>query len=158
MLTFEATAVSTSDTGLRVKARDFEFIVDEPPSLGGGDLGPNPVEYVLGSLLGCLNVVVHLVAKEHGVVLDTFEAKAVGNLDPMKFMGKSDAARAGYQDITVEISVSGDATQEVLDQIARESEARCPVSDNLANATPVKISMVKVAADAAPESTELHSV
>lgn len=143
MLTFEATAVSTSDTGLKVKARDFEFLVDEPASLGGGDLGPNPVEYVLGALLGCLNVVVHLVAREHGVTLDSFEAKAVGELDPAKFLGKSDEARAGYQTISVEITVTGDAEQDVLDQIARESEARCPVSDNLTNATPVTISIAK---------------
>jgi len=56
VLSFEATAVSTSETGLTVTARDFQFVVDEPQSLGGGDLGPNPVEYVLGALLGCLNV------------------------------------------------------------------------------------------------------
>lgn len=85
MATFEATAVSTTDTGLTVSARGFDWVVDEPLSLGGGDLDPNPVEYVLGALLGCFNVVVHLVAKEHGVTLTSFTAKASGNLDPAKF-------------------------------------------------------------------------
>ncbi|MDN4473356.1 OsmC family protein [Demequina zhanjiangensis] len=143
MLSFEATAVSTSDTGLAVRARDFEWVVDEPAALGGGDLGPNPVEYTLGSLLGCLNVVVHLVAKERGVTLSSFSAKATGELDPARFMGKSMEARAGYQSIHVTIEVTGDATDEELAEIARISEARCPVSDNIAHETPVSISIVK---------------
>ncbi|WP_084127420.1 OsmC family protein [Demequina sp. NBRC 110054] len=143
MLTFSATAVSTSDTGLTVKARDFEFLIDEPAALGGGDLGPNPVEYELASLLGCLNVVVHLVAKERGVTLSSFSATATGSLDPARFMGTSMQARAGFQGIGVTIEVTGDADDEELAQIARIAEDRCPVSDNLAHGTPVSISIVK---------------
>ena len=145
MLTFEVTAVSTSDTGLTVKARDFEFIVDEPAALGGGDLGPNPVEYELGALLGCLNVVVHLVAKEQGVTLTSFSATARGDLDPAKFMGADTDVRAGYLAIEVTIVVEGDADADKLDEIARISESRCPVSDNIANTTPVAITIVKKA-------------
>lgn len=146
LATFEATAVSNSDTGLTVTARNFEFIVDEPPSLGGGDTGPNPVEYVLGALLGCLNVVVHLVAKEHGLTLTSFKATARGDLDPTKFLGKNMDVRAGYSGIEVTIEVEGDADQAKLEEIARISESRCPVSDNLANVTPVSINIVKVGA------------
>ena len=145
MATFEATAVSTSDTGLTVTARDFEFIVDEPQSLGGGDSGPNPVEYVLGALLGCLNVVVHLVAKEQGVTLTSFTATARGDLDPSKFLGKSMDGRAGYTGIEVDIEVEGDADVAKLEEIVRISETRCPVSDNIANVTPVSIKIAKLA-------------
>ena len=143
MATFEATAVSTSDTALTVKAREFEFVVDEPQSLGGGNQGPNPVEYVLGALLGCLNVVVHLVAKEHGVTLTSFKATARGDLDPGKFMGKNMDVRAGYESIEVVIEVEGDADEAKLAEIAKISETRCPVSDNLAFVTPVSIKIVK---------------
>lgn len=143
MLTFEAKAVSTSETGLTVHARDFEWLVDEPPSLGGGNRGPNPVEYTLGSLLGCLNVVVHLVAKEKGVQLTSFTASATGDLDPAKFLGENMDVRAGYQAITVTIEVEGDATDEQLAEIAAIAEQRCPVSDNLSQTTPVSIGIVK---------------
>jgi len=144
LATFEATAVSNSDTGLTVTARDFAFIVDEPQSLGGGDTGPNPVEYVLGALLGCLNVVVHLVAKEQGVTLTSFTATARGDLDPSKFLGKSMDGRAGYTGIEVDIEVEGDADTAKLEEIVRISETRCPVSDNLANVTPVSIKIAKL--------------
>ncbi|NYI40860.1 OsmC family protein [Demequina lutea] len=145
MATFEATAISTSDTGLTVKARNFEFLVDEPPSLGGGDLGPNPVEYMLGALLGCLNVMVHLAAKEQGVTLTSFSATARGDLDPSKFLGKNLDVRAGYQNVEVNIEVEGDVDADKLAEIARIAESRCPVSDNIANTTPVTIKIVKKA-------------
>ena len=143
MATFEATAVSSSDTGLTVTARDFQWLVDEPPSLGGGDIGPNPVEYVLGALLGCLNVVVHLVAKEQGVTLTSFAASAKGELDPSTFLGKDTGGRAGYTSIAVTIEVEGDADQAKLDEIVAISETRCPVSDNLSHVTPLTIQIVK---------------
>lgn len=145
MATFEATAVSTTDTGLTVKARNFEWLVDEPESLGGGDSGPNPVEYVLGALLGCLNVVVHLVAKERGVSLSSFSATARGELDPSKFLGSNMDVRAGYETIEVTIEVEGDADAAELAEIARIAESRCPVSDNLANVTDVSVQIVKKA-------------
>lgn len=145
MATFEATGVSMTDTGLTVSARDFQWVVDEPPMLGGGDLGPNPVEYVLGALLGCLNVVCHLVAKEQGVVLTSFTAHAKGELDPTKFMGKNMDVRAGYSVIDVTIDVESEADQATLDEIVAIAETRCPVSDNLANATPINIKMIKKA-------------
>lgn len=143
MATFEATAVSTSDTGLIVTARDFEFVVDEPQSLGGGNTGPNPVEYELGALLGCLNVMVHLVAIEHGVTLSSFKATASGDLDPAKFLGHNMDVRAGYDAIRVAIEVEGDADTATLERIAHIAELRCPVSDNLANTTPVSITIAK---------------
>jgi hypothetical protein len=41
--------------GLRSEAniRQFSLTVDEPPSLGGADTGPNPVELVLAALATC---------------------------------------------------------------------------------------------------------
>lgn len=143
MATFEATAISTSETGLRVSTREFEWLVDEPESLGGGNIGPNPVEYVLGALLGCLNVVVHIVAKERGVTLTSFSATAQGHLDPSKFLGKNLDVRAGFDTIEVNIEVEGDADAAELDEIARISESRCPVSDNLANSTDVTVKIVE---------------
>lgn len=145
MLSFEVTAVSKTDTQLAVSARQFEFIIDEPPTMGGTDAGPNPIEYELGSLLGCLNIVVHLVAREKGVTLTSFSAKAKGDLDPGKLMGADTEARAGFQFIEVTMEVEGDADQAVLDEICKISEARCPVSDNLGNATPVTIKIANKA-------------
>ncbi|MDS0242093.1 OsmC family protein [Haloferax sp. S2CR25-2] len=87
-LTFAVAAAAESPTETRVSARDFEFVVDEPQSLGGENAGPNPVEYVLGALAGCLNVTSHVVAREMDLDVRDLEIAIEGDLDPGKFMGK----------------------------------------------------------------------
>jgi uncharacterized OsmC-like protein len=61
------TGVSEFPIRLAVSVRDFSLIIDEPPSPGGTDEGPNPVENVLASVASCMNVVIHMIARERGV-------------------------------------------------------------------------------------------
>ncbi|WP_049920192.1 OsmC family protein [Halobiforma nitratireducens] len=138
---FSVSATGESATKTAVTARDFEFVVDEPASLGGTDDGPNPVEYLLGSLAGCLNVVAHVVADEYDFELRDVEIDLEGELDPAKFMGKRDDVRAGYQEVTATISVDADADDETLTEWLAEVEKRCPVSDNVQNETPLSVTL-----------------
>lgn len=117
----------------------FKIIVDEPEKLGGTNDGPNPVEYILASLSGCLNVVGHMVAREMDIDLKGLSFKISGELDPARFMGKSEEVRAGYQGINVEIEADCDADDELLEDWLEAVERRCPVSDNISNSTPVKL-------------------
>ncbi len=141
VLKFKITAQSENPTKTVVEARNFKIIVDEPKNLGGTDAGPNPVEYVLASLAGCLNVVGHLVAKEMGFALRGIEIEIEGDLDPAKFMGAPTKERAGYKEIRVVLKPDTDADKETLDKWAMVVKERCPVSDNIANVTPVKIEL-----------------
>lgn len=136
---FNVKARSENPTKTVVEARDFKIIVDEPQNLGGTDAGPNPVEYVLAALAGCMNVVGHVVAKEMNFELRSLALEIEGDLDPGKFMGKSMKERAGYKEIRVVLKPESDASKEVLDKWVEAVENRCPVSDNIANATPVKV-------------------
>ncbi|CQR50937.1 OsmC family protein [Haloferax massiliensis] len=139
-LTFAVAAAAESPTETRVSARDFEFVVDEPQSLGGENAGPNPVEYVLGALAGCLNVTSHVVAREMDLDVRDLEIAIEGDLDPGKFMGKREDGRAGYEEIRVAVTADVDADAETIGAWLSAVEARCPVSDNLNNATPLALS------------------
>jgi uncharacterized OsmC-like protein len=139
-LTFGVSASAESPTKTRVSTRDFEFVVDEPATLGGSDEGPNPVEYLLGALAGCMNVVAHQVAREMELDVRDLEIEIDGDLDPAKFMGKSDESRAGYQEVRVDISADVDATDERIQTWLSAVEERCPVSDNMGNETPIALS------------------
>lgn len=134
-------ATKENPTKTVVKARNFEMIIDEPANLGGTDHGANPVEYVLAALSGCLNVVGHVVAKEMGFEIKSLEIELDGELNPARFMGKSDEERAGYQAINVKMKPETDADEATLKSWIEKVENRCPVSDNLANATPVNITL-----------------
>ena len=138
-LHFEINAKSESATRTTVQARDFKLTIDEPESLGGTDAGPNPVEYELAALSGCLNVMGHLVAKEMGFELKSMDMKIQGDIDPGRFSGASMKERAGYKDIRVSIKAETDANAETLQKWLETVENRCPVSDNLAHTTPVKL-------------------
>ena len=138
---FAISAESETETKTHVEARDFEFVVDEPAELGGTNDGPNPVEYLIGAWAGCLNVVTHTVSDERDIDIDGITVDIEGDLDPRKFLGIADDARAGYQELAVTIRVDSDADQESLDALAAEVEERCPVGDNIANPTPTSVTI-----------------
>ncbi|MBS3933859.1 MAG: OsmC family protein [Truepera sp.] len=143
LLKFNAKARSGSGNSTKtvVEAREFTIVVDEPPSLGGNDEGANPVEYVLAALAGCLNVVGHVVAKEMGFELKSLRLELEGDLDPARFLGAHTEQRAGYQAIRVSLHPETDASAAVLAEWLAAVKRRCPVSDNLANPTPVAINL-----------------
>lgn len=140
-LQFSISAVSQSKTKAAVTARTFTMIIDEPPSLGGEDAGPNPVEYVLAALAGCLNVVGNLVAGEMNITLRGLTIDISGPLDPAKFSGQPGAGRAGFKEIKVTMSPDTDADPASLQRWLHTVESRCPVSDNLSAATPIHITL-----------------
>ncbi|MGJ8454868.1 OsmC family protein [Pseudothermotoga sp. U03pept] len=141
---FSVNAKSESPTRVLVKARNFTMYIDEPPQLGGEDKGANPVEYLLAALAGCLNVVGNLVAQEMGIKLDELKIEIEGTLNPAKFQGKQTTERAGYKEIHVSMKVKSDADQQTLERWLKAVEQRCPVSDNIANPTPVKLAFEKI--------------
>lgn len=138
---FAVSAESESETKTVVEARDFEFVVDEPTPLGGTNDGPNPVEYLIGAWAGCLNVVAHTVSEERGIDLESVNIEIEGDLDPRKFLGVDEDARAGYQEINVRIEVESDADEEALEALGAEVEERCPVGDNINNQTPTDVAI-----------------
>ncbi|MEF8757127.1 MAG: OsmC family protein [Halobacteriales archaeon] len=139
LVSFSVDAESESPTHTVVEARDFEFSIDEPEHLGGSNEGPNPVEYLLGALAGCLNVIGHSVGEEMDVEIDGIEVEIEGDLDPAKFKGEAEDPRAGYQDVRVDLIVETDADEDTLDAWLETVEERCPVSDNIGNATPLSL-------------------
>lgn len=136
---FEAKGKSLNKTKLTTKVRDFIVDVDEPQALGGGDEAPNPVEYILIGLAGCINVVAHHIAGELDITINNLEIATSGEINIDKFLGTSDKERAGFQGITLELSYQSDAPQDVLDTWLEGISNRCPVKDNLLAETPVNI-------------------
>ncbi|MDR5656174.1 OsmC family protein [Halodesulfurarchaeum sp. HSR-GB] len=140
-VSYSISAESKTATHTVIEARDFEFSVDEPTNVGGTNAGPNPVEYMLGALAGCLNVVGHTVAEEMGITVRNIAVSIEGDLDPRKFMGRAEEPRAGYQDVRVDLTVDSPADEATLADWLETVESRCPVSDNFQNPTPVSLSV-----------------
>jgi uncharacterized OsmC-like protein len=131
---------SENATKMNLTAGKFNMVIDEPPSLGGTDDGPSPIQVLLMSLAGCLNVTGHEVAKQKGLKLNGMEVKIEGVLNPCTFIGCSYEERAGFQQVkvTVHADMEG-ATQEEIDAWLEETENRCPVTDNVRAATDISV-------------------
>ena len=143
-LTFAISGENRNATRLDVDARQFRVVVDEPLALGGKDEGPNPVEYILAGYAGCLNVVGHLVAREMDISIHKLSVEVAGDMNPAGFLGESFEERSGFQEIRVDLQVDSDSDEDTLARWLELVETRCPVNDNLANATPVKLGLNKL--------------
>ncbi|MEL6343748.1 MAG: OsmC family protein [Myxococcota bacterium] len=135
---FSVVGVSETAARMKVQARNFELTVDEPPALGGDDQGANPVEYVLAGLVGCLNVMYHLIAREMDIEIKRLEINAEGPINLDKLFGKSTDDRPGYKSIQLTLNIETNASADQIEALRTAVETRCPVSDNLLNLTPVE--------------------
>ncbi len=140
-MTFKAKAKSENPMKSVIETSHFKMIVDEPERMGGTDDGATPMEYMLAALAGCLNIVGHSVAQELGMNLKGLEINVEGDLNPARFMGQPTEDRTGYQEVRVTLHPDTDADQATLERWLASLEERCPVSDNLANETPLKLSL-----------------
>ncbi len=140
-LNFSVNGENKNATRLDVNARQFKIVVDEPAQLGGNDEGANPVEYILAGYAGCINVVGHLVAKELGINIKKLSIEISGDINPARFLGLSFDERAGFLSLHVKLQVDSDSDEQTLNKWLQIVESRCPVNDNLANATPVKLAL-----------------
>lgn len=142
-LTFKIEGKAQSAARLEAKARQFSIVIDEPPALGGNDLGANPVEYLLSSYAGCINVVAHLTAQELGIKLSGLKIQIEGNINPARLFGQSYEERAGFKQINVQFEPETDASQEEIENWVATIKNRCPINDNLANPTPLTFNLIQ---------------
>lgn len=134
-------ATSESKSKVTVKARHFDIVIDEPAELGGTDRGPNPVEYLLASYCGCINIVGHVVARQMQLDIKGLRIEMEGEIDPAKLRGKPTEERAGYKKIFVTVFPDIDADNETVQKWLATVIQRCPVGDNIENSTPVEVKL-----------------
>jgi uncharacterized OsmC-like protein len=123
-------------------ARQFSIVIDEPPVLGGDDFGANPVEYLLASYAGCINVVAHLTAKELGIKIEKLSIKVDGNLNPARLFGQSYDERAGFKNINVDFTPIIDTSPDKIKLWIDTIKNRCPINDNLSAPTPLTFNLI----------------
>ena len=127
---------------IEVKAGEHLMVVDQPKAGGGTDAGATPLEYLFTSLAGCIGTVARIVAMQKRIPLRGMTMKVEGAFDLETLLGKSKENRAGFAGIKVMLHIDADMTKQEKEAFIQEVESRCPVSDNIANLTPVVIEVV----------------
>lgn len=121
----------------------LNFDLDEPQALLGEDKGPNPVEYVLIGLSGCLTTALIVSAAGKGVHLKSVESRLEGELDVRGFLGIDKNIRNGYQNIKVIFKIDSDEPDSVIKELIRLAQASSPVFDIVTNKVPVSVGFEK---------------
>lgn len=121
--------------------RTFEIDADHPQVLVGDDRAPLPVELVLAGLASCLMGGVGNIASARGIELHSVEATIEGEIDLQGILGLNDQVRNGYQQISIDFKIEGDASEEDLAAIVRQSKARSAVYDIITNQVPVDVTV-----------------
>ncbi|GIK50372.1 MAG: osmotically inducible protein C [Alphaproteobacteria bacterium] len=115
------------------------FIADngEPEVLLGADKAPNPVEWLLHALIGCMTTTTAYHAASRNIAVDAIDSEIDGDLDLRGFLGLSQDVRNGYQVIRVRMRVKTKAAPETIEALTLMS----PVYDVVSKSVPVDLSI-----------------
>ena len=83
----------------------------------GEDTEPNPAEFVLHALAGCLTTAIVYHAAALGYSLEKVESTLEGKLDLGGFLGIDAVTRNGYEEINIRFTIEGDLTEEQKNEI-----------------------------------------
>ena len=136
-----STIQSLWGAGAEDTSRSEPFIVDasEPPVLFGHNEAPNPAEFLLHALAGCLTLTIVNVAAARKVELTEVSSTLTGVLDARGATGLDDSYRNGFERIEVAFTIRGDASPEKLRAIVERAQARSVVYDMVTNGVPVAV-------------------
>ena len=117
-------------------------IIDQPAPAGGTDAGPTPLDVQLIALGGCVAAIGRIIANQRKLAVRGIEVTVEGDIDTDGLLGKSTASRVGFSAITARVKIDADMTATEKQQLLHDIDARCPISENLKNITPVSVVLV----------------
>jgi putative redox protein len=144
--TFSADSRQVDGLRSETKIRQFSVTVDEPPSLGGTDAGPNPVELVLAALATCQEITYRAYATALGIPLESVSVKLEGSLDLRGFFAVKDDVRAGFSEVRGVVDLKSSASAADLAKLKDVVDAHCPVLDILRAPVAVNLKLKTVRA------------
>ncbi len=128
----KVTSIGQLNELVECRKSGHKFIISEPVHVGGQNVAPTPLEFLLSGAVGCYAAVFAFYAAKMGVSYDSFEATARANFDVRGHM-MPDAPPSGFQTVTMEIRVVSDAEPAALQEIERLALQGCPGIATLRN-------------------------
>lgn len=126
-VTNKAHGTMRDHTATAVYVRDFDPVIsDEPPSRGGNNTGPSPLEYMLVALCACINVSTGRMAQKLRFAYEDLESFAEGDLDTRGRKGEADVP-VHYHTVRVKIRIKTSESDERLQRLADLVARYCPV-------------------------------
>jgi putative redox protein len=126
---------------IETNIRGHKVVIDQPVNAAGTDTGPTPLELILVSLAGCIGTIGRIIAMQQRIALRGMAIKIEGAIDTDGLLGKPIEGRIGFEEIVITVDVDAEMTDEEKEAFIHEVDRRCPVSENLLNATPIRVQL-----------------
>ncbi len=129
------TTVSTKNMvfGEHKLVRDFNFTIDEPTQLLGVNSAPNPAEYMLGGLAGCMAVTFMAGATAMNINIHQLQLEIDGELDLKGFLGLNNDSCVGFPELKFIFNVKGNGTQEQYNTLMERVTKHSPNFNTIKN-------------------------
>ena len=125
------------------REQPFTLDNDEPPLLDGDDSAPNPVEYVLHALAGCVTTTTVLHAAARGIQIESLSTELVGTIDVQGLLALDDAVPVGYEHIQIKMDIKADCSDKELDDLLAFAKDHSPVCNTICRPVPVTVKRVQ---------------
>jgi len=140
-----ATVAAGDGSGVRrVTVRGHRLYLDSGHELGGFDLGPSPVEALLGVLGGCLAHTVMVQASLREIPLDSVEVEVSATIDGRAGLPAFPDVPFWPTDIAYVARIASPAGEAEIRRLLEAAERVCPVTALLTQPQPVTGSLVHV--------------
>ncbi len=133
--TLRATGHMGAGMTIEIMCGEHKIYMDQPKNAGGADLGPAPPELILAAYAGCVGSLGRIIAFQEKITLRGMSFEVEADYDPDYLMGRETDQRAGFQEMRLKVKIDADLDDEAKQAFLEKIEDRCPVGDNLINAT-----------------------
>lgn len=125
-----------------VQTAEHQIVADEPESMGGDDLGPNPYELLLASLGACTVMTLRMYAKRKQWPLETAKVTLRHGRVHAEDCEDCEQTTGKVDRIDVELSIEGPLDAEQRARLL-EIAHRCPVHRTLTSETKIHVEAVE---------------
>lgn len=125
----------------RPHVKQMTFENDEPLVLLGQDSAPNPVEWILHAVVGCITTTTIYHAAARGIRIDEMSTKIEGDLDLRGILDIPGYDRPGYRKMVLDVTIKGDAPDDVLKELVEFARNHSPAVDVATNGSPLQLTV-----------------
>lgn len=135
---------ATLEDGLKIKvnARNFEFISDEPEKICGANSGPRPTEYVLGALGSCMAILYSMYSVIEDIKLDKLTITLRGYDGDPRIMFDLENGNPGFEKIEYDVNIESKADSEKLKKLMETVERSSPIRDTISRPIPLSGNLI----------------
>lgn len=113
---------------ISIAGSPHQFGAEGHRAFGGTDSSPSPLDYVLGSLISCIQVTSAIIAsQDKDIVLGDWNIDIHANLDNSVLVYGNEGI-SNFRDVHLKIDVQTNLDDERFANFTREVERRCPIT------------------------------